>query len=63
MLKINILIEDAHLFFDICINKIRIIVRINVNYLFQNQSIEFPKIRIQSKPGELILHSREYLNH
>ena len=56
MLKIEILIEDTHLFFDIRINKIRIIVRMYVYYLFPKRSFKLPKIRIKSKSREFILH-------
>ena len=61
--NIIIIIGDTHLFLDICINKIRIFVKISIFYLFPEQSIELPKIRIQSKSREFILHSREYSNH
>ena len=39
-LKIITIIRDTHLFLDVCINKIRIIVRISIFYLFPKQSIE-----------------------
>ena len=61
--KIIIIIRYTHIFLDICINKIRIIVRISIFYLFPNQGIELPKIRIHSKSRQFILHSREYSNH
>ena len=62
-LKIIIIIKDSHLFLDICINKIRIFVRISIFHLFPKQSIEIPKIRIEFKLREFILHSREYSSH
>ena len=40
---LEIIMEDTHLFLDICINKIRIFVRISIFYLFPKQSIELPK--------------------